>query len=87
MKTPRELITEKTFSHSRDVLNFKIFRSSASFICERKQTERDGTETILCVTFDSLKMLLEFFESDPLYKKHQKEFDSIVRSMRKLLGG
>jgi hypothetical protein len=87
MKTPQELITERTISHSHDVLNIKIYRSSTSFICEHQQIERDGTETIQCVVFDSVKMLSDFFESDPLYKKHQKEFDSIIQSMRKLLGG
>lgn len=82
-----ELLTECEVRVARDILGIKVMRFGGSFVCERVLIERDGTKSVQCLTFRKIDTLRKFMESDPLYRACQKEIDSVVGTVRKIING
>lgn len=82
-----EPIAECSLSAGRNALIIKIFRAGNAYVCERKQVERDGTESIQSLPFKTLATLRSFIESDGYYPENSKRLNMITLTVGRLLNG
>lgn len=81
----REILAQCEIRVSREFLSVEIFRVGGSYVCERSLKERDGTESTQCFSFDKTDQLSKFLISDPFYIQHQSEFDTLFKSVGKII--
>lgn len=85
MKT--ELIAECKVNACRNSLSIQIFRSGNAYVCERRQLERDGTESTQLLPFRTAEALQTFIKSDSYYREYPRTLDTITSAMWKYLHG
>lgn len=82
-----EPIAECSLSAGRNALSIKVFRAGNAYVCERKQIERDGTESIQTLPFKTLATLRSFLENDCYYAEYAKRLNAITLTVGRLLNG
>lgn len=82
-----EQIAECSLSTGRNELSIKVFRAGNAYLCERKQVERDGTESIQTLSFKTLATLRSFIENDCYYPEYAKRLNAITVTLGKRLNG
>ena len=80
-------IAECSFSVGRNALTIKVLRSGNAYVCERKHVERDGTESVQSLPFQTLTTLRSFIENDCYYPEYSKRLNTMTLIAGKVLRG
>lgn len=82
-----DLIVKCSINAGRNSLSIKVLRSHNAYVCERRQVERDGTESIQSFPFSTLETLQTFIKSDSYYQTYAGNLDMITSAMGKYING
>lgn len=72
MTSPKNRLTRHTLAEfsqtiGKQVLNVRLFKEHAGYLCERELVESDGSAFTQALPFQSAAAIREFLHSDPHY--------------------
>ena len=86
MTSPKNRLTRHTLAEfsqniGKQVLNVRLFKEHAGYLCERELVESDGSAFTQALPFQSAAAVREFLRSDPHYEAFRKRASSLLNRL------
>jgi hypothetical protein len=80
-RLPRHALAEFSQAIGKDVLNVRLYKERAGFLCEREWVESDGSAFTQALPFHSSAAIREFLSNDPHYEVIKKHAIRLIQSL------